>query len=103
MTLSEAVKTRFWDKVAITNNQEECWLWQATKTGNGYGNFKASIWGHMPAHRVSYWLSTGNYPEHKQIVRHRCDTPLCVNPNHLEIGTQADNMRDAWARGRRRR
>lgn len=50
------------------------------------------------AHRVSYILFNGD-PGHS-VVRHKCDNPKCVNPEHLELGTQQDNLNDAWARRR---
>lgn len=52
------------------------------------------------AHRISYRIHCGPIPEDKQ-VNHECDTPWCVNPNHLYLGTQSENNRDAWARNRR--
>jgi hypothetical protein len=51
------------------------------------------------AHRVSYELAKGPIPEGK-VLRHSCDTPRCVNPEHLTPGTQADNMADRATRGR---
>jgi hypothetical protein len=100
--LSTITSARFWSKVAVKVASQECWLWQGARTGNGYGNFsvpEASL--KMAAHRVAYWLKTGEPPAADLLVRHKCDVPLCVNPLHLEIGTVADNMRDMVERGRR--
>jgi len=97
---SQNLSKRFWNLVAKAG-PTDCWPWTATKTGNGYGNFKAP-WGHAPAHRIAYWLGTGEYPE-KLLVRHKCDNPICCNPDHLELGTRADNYRDWWERGRHRK
>jgi hypothetical protein len=54
------------------------------------------------AHRLSYEIHKGPIPPTANVVRHSCDTPLCVNPNHLYAGTQADNLADMDAKGRRR-
>lgn len=78
-----------------------CWLWtRATmgKNGNEYGtcflNYKAIV-----AHRLSYKTFKGDF-DHKLDVCHKCDTPLCINPDHLFLGTHADNMRDCVFKGR---
>lgn len=77
---------------------DECWLWQASKTGNGYGQFFLDD-AKIVAHRVSWILHHGPIPD-DLVVMHTCDTPLCVNPNHLRLGTRGDNMRDMVAKGR---
>lgn len=101
LNLSVYTQARFWSKVDVNIDDRECWLWKGAKTGNGYGNFSVQeLSSKVPAHRVSYCLSTGDYPDAGLVVRHKCDNPLCVNPRHLEIGTQADNMNDMIKRGR---
>lgn len=77
-----------------------CWIWTGALDGRGYGQM-ATTNGKSPkkAHRVSYELFNGAIPD-GLVVRHKCDIPCCVNPWHLEIGTQKDNMQDASARGR---
>lgn len=74
-----------------------CWLWFGAELNYGYGQFRND--GHALAHRWSYSHFIGPIPE-GLIVRHRCDTPCCVNPDHLELGTYVDNMADKVRRGR---
>lgn len=86
----------FWSHVDVT---EECWLWTGTLKGNGYGYWRENDGRY--AHRKS-WINTfGPIPE-GMCVLHRCDTPLCVRPDHLFLGTHGDNMRDMVAKGRGR-
>jgi hypothetical protein len=77
-----------------------CWLWTAFRMKNGYGNFRTPA-RHELAHRASYRLFNGVLDERD--VMHSCDNPSCVNPNHLSLGTRADNMKDAKAKGRNAR
>lgn len=85
----------FWAKVEKTAT---CWLWKAQQTHNGYGRFwlKGKL---QRAHRVSWQLHFGDIPLN-QFVLHRCDTPQCVNPEHLFLGTQQDNVNDRERKGR---
>lgn len=84
-----------------------CWEWMST-TKNGYGTFEsgsvsmaARKSSKRGAHQVSYEAYNGLIPK-GQVVRHTCDNPLCINPDHLILGTQADNVADREARGRRK-
>jgi hypothetical protein len=70
-------------------------LWIAGATAAGYGQVNGYY-----AHRLSYQCRYGPIPDNKPIVRHKCDTPSCVNPDHLIAGTTLDNNRDMHARGR---
>ena len=75
-----------------------CWLWLGTLSEKGYGT--KNIFGKiMRAHRLSYMVHKGDIPD-DLIVRHTCDIPCCINPEHLIVGTNADNNQDRMNRGR---
>lgn len=86
---------RFWSKV---NMDGPCWLWTAGTFPDGYGQFKI---GGKPrgAHRVAYELRVGPIPSGMHVC-HRCDVPGCVNPTHLFLGTNLDNIADRNAKHR---
>lgn len=86
---------RFLKKFVVTPG---CWLWTGPKDGKGYGMFRAGEKTRR-AHRFSYALYVGVIPEN-MLVCHRCDTPACVNPAHLFIGTSRDNAEDREQKGR---
>ena len=100
MMLSDADARRLWKYIAV-RDPHECWLWQGYQDPSGQGQIKS--YGRQgqsyKAHRVAYTVAYGPIPE-GLIVRHRCDTSACCNPNHLVLGTHADNVRDRVARGR---
>ena|SRR5262245_40534915 len=75
-----------------------CWLWLGTLSGDGYGLGRDRD-GTRVASRLSYIAFKGLIPD-GMIVRHTCDLPLCVNPDHLLLGWQRDNVKDAVSRGR---
>lgn len=74
-----------------------CWLWVGGVTTSGYGT--CSMHGQKVAHRVSWVIHNGVIPNGMNVL-HRCDTPACVNPAHLFLGTHQDNMADLRQKGR---
>lgn len=91
--LSPIETARFWSRVSAST-PFQCWPWTGRKNDRGYGR-----WGATMAHRVAYALVHGSIPD-GAVVRHRCDNPECCNPDHLLIGTNAQNTADALERGR---
>lgn len=94
------VAERFWAKVE-RRGPDECWPWIATRNNGkfNYGHFQ--FMGRVrKASRISYMLSHGDIPP-RMVVMHTCDNPPCVNPSHLKLGTQHDNVLDCAKKGRR--
>lgn len=99
---------RFWAKVDRQAG-EVCWLWQANtvgRDGDKYGQFNtgrvAGKQRNVYAHRFAWLLTHGQIPAGLHVCHH-CDTPLCVNPSHLFLGTQGENLQDASRKGRLQR
>lgn len=98
---------RFWAKVD-RRGADECWLWTASCSVDGYGRLSLGGTGRRGrarlgfAHRVAYALEHGSVPSTTTTTRvlHTCDNPPCCNPAHLYLGTQEDNARDRSQRGR---
>ena len=90
---------RFWEKVDI-GTESECWEWQAGLS-HGYRCFWTSRQGAQYAHRVAWNLTHGEMPAGGCCLHH-CDNRACVNPNHLWLGSKADNNHDCIQKGRKR-
>lgn len=86
----------FW-RYVDASEERGCWLWTGSRRGANdlYGGF-----GGTTAHRVSWAFANGRAPLTEEIIRHICDNPLCVNPDHLEVGSQQQNVDDMVQRGR---
>lgn len=96
-SIHEFSPAEFWNK-AVISSRTGCWEWTASKTGTRYG--KTHINGkEFSAHRISFYIFFGIDPMGK-CVCHKCDNPLCINPNHLFLGTYKDNIVDMISKGR---
>lgn len=94
----------FWSKVDKRPGlgpDGQCWEWTGYKDRFGYGRLNSRHFDTKIAHRVSYLMNVGLIAEALD-VRHRCDNPACVRPDHLELGTDRENTDDKVQRGRQR-
>ena len=96
------IEERFQENTT-TIPETSCIWWIGGLYANGYGSFYVDGKARK-AHRVAYEMAYGAIPDltegKRTVVRHTCDNPLCVNPDHLRLGAQADNMQDMRQRGR---
>lgn len=93
----KTLEERFWEKVDIQSTGD-CWNWLGAKNSGNYGviNINRKM---VYAHRLSYELHFDKIPD-RLVVGHKCDNPRCVNPQHLFLGTQQDNILDKIQKGR---
>ena len=91
---------RFWSKIAV-GGPDDCWPWLDRLDADGYGRFRFNG-ANRKASRVAWAISNGRDPGAMRVL-HRCDSPSCVNPAHLHLGTQGDNIREMFERKRSNR
>lgn len=94
---NDLMRSRLYDKT-LMSDEESCWPWLGARNSRGYGSLRIGDAIHS-AHRVSYIVHKEPIPEGMHVI-HACDQPSCVNPNHLSLGTHADNMDDRQKKGR---
>ena len=98
-----AIMAAFWSRVNLRDS-EDCWLWTGGTNNRGYGDFTFGLGGHrvrIRAHRFAWLMSRGPIAGTLEVCHH-CDTPTCVNPAHLFLGTHQENHLDSVRKGRKR-
>ncbi len=88
----------------LLDPKTNCWLWtkalgRSSNTSNGYGILRVNKHNYA-VHRLSAWLWKGFSIESKLFICHKCDTPRCFNPEHLFVGSNADNIKDKCTKQR---
>ncbi len=92
---SHELTERFWSKVGVAHRLR-CWPWRGSTDKHGYGTLMHEK-KFIRAPRVAFFLRNGKWPNN---ACHKCDNPICCNPDHIFDGTHGDNMRDMVAKGR---
>lgn len=96
----KTTQERFWEKVDVVGRKEnDCWEWQGRRNPKGYGMFYVEKNILRLSHRYAWEISCGQVPDGLQVL-HSCDNPPCVNPKHLFLGTNQDNVDDKVQKGR---
>jgi hypothetical protein len=97
MTLRERFEAKY-----AKDSVSGCWMWTGAMRGpdREYGHMQICKGTFIAASRVAWFLEHKEFPPNDIDVCHTCDTPPCVNPEHLFLGTRKDNMQDALAKGR---
>lgn len=99
-----SLEARFWPKVCkngpiLKSMETECWIWTGSRLTEGYGNLKGEAGIALRSHRASWELTFGKIESGLKVL-HKCDNPSCVRPDHLFLGTDADNANDRDRKGR---
>lgn len=91
------IMEKIFQRVKVDKNG--CWIWQEGKATDGYGQTRIGADSTRLVHRIMYREAYGDF-DRKLLICHRCDVVACCNPEHLFIGTNSDNVRDAAKKGR---
>lgn len=92
----------FYNFISKVNKTDTCWVWNASRMSSGYGQFWVNR-NKIGAHQFSFIYYNERDLKSGDVVMHICDNKLCVNPKHLKIGTQKDNIHDMLSKGRQRK
>jgi len=98
--MSKVLEEKFWEK-AVRQTDNECWNWSGNINSNGYGRVLIKK-EHIFAHRASWMIHFGEIPKGMHVCHH-CDNRACINPVHLFLGTNLDNINDKMKKGRQSR